>query len=156
MGKGAMGKGAFMGKETKKMTVPPLRRKVEPPPKERFEILMEEIRGDVKVTLEGHQVLRSELAGLRQDMTDRFAEVDVKFNALNVKIDGVQTGLKQEIQGVQTGLKQEIQGVQTGLKQEIQGVHEDLAEKIDGVARDLAEHRADTEVHSRKYKVSEG
>jgi hypothetical protein len=32
----------------------------------------------------------------------------------------------------------------------------DLGDKIDGVARDLTEHRADTEIHKEKYKVSDG
>jgi hypothetical protein len=36
-----------------------------------------------------------------------------------------------------------------------QPVNEGLSAKMDGVATDLAAHRADTECHSRGYRVSE-
>lgn len=54
--------------------------------KERFEVLLEDIKGDVKAIAEGQSGLQGKIDVLR---------LDVK--ALDIKIDAVHASLKQEI-----------------------------------------------------------
>ena len=42
------------------------------------------------------------------------------------------------------------------LHQRVENVREELVEKIDAVAEDLSAHRRDTEVHEKRYNVSDG
>jgi uncharacterized protein involved in exopolysaccharide biosynthesis len=167
-----------MSKTSREGTIPARRRSVEPPPKERFEVLLEEIRGDVKTALEGHQVLRKEIGDLRQDMNERFEAVDASFVAVNARIDGLDQSLNAKIDSVDQSLNAKINGVNQSLNAKIDSVAKGLDAKIDAVAgdlnakidtvakglsaeihavaKDLAAHRADTEVHGGKYKVAEG
>jgi len=62
--------------------------------KERFEILLEEIRGDVKLALEGHDTLRSEMRQMEERLSNKIGAGD---QALDAKIDSVYLSLKNEI-----------------------------------------------------------
>ncbi len=62
--------------------------------KDHLEILLEDIRGDVKLVLEGHEVLRHDIQDLARETKERFEVVDLKFEALNTKIDAVASDLK--------------------------------------------------------------
>jgi hypothetical protein len=95
--------------------------------KDHLEIILEDIKEKFDLVLEGHQGLRHDIKDLRQDMNER-------FNFLDAKIESVNTRLSARIDGVE----------------------KTLSDKIDGVAADLAAHRADTESHSKGYKVSDG
>ena len=105
-----------MRKVTEKRAVPATRRSIEPRPKERFEILVEELKSEFRAVAEGHGML-------------------------NRKIDDLRGEMNQEIGGLRGDMNEGFAGVNA---------------RIDSVAKDLGEHRADTEVHSQKYKVSEG
>jgi len=62
--------------------------------KDHLEILLEDMCGNVKLVLEGHEVLRHEIQDLARETRERFEVVDLKFEALNTKIDSVATDLK--------------------------------------------------------------
>ena len=101
--------------------------------KESLEILLEDIRGKFDLVLEGHQVLRKEIQDTRQDLTKKIHLVDFKVEALNQKLDDVDTRLNKKIDDVEARLGQ----------------------RIDDVAADLKAHRADTEVHRELYRVKD-
>ena len=75
------------------------RRSIEPPPKERFELLMEQVLDKVSAIGEGHTAIRHELAEFRSDVDERFAETNAKIDfvarSLNEKIDAVARDLKE-------------------------------------------------------------
>ncbi|KAF0134598.1 MAG: hypothetical protein FD145_616 [Candidatus Saganbacteria bacterium] len=58
--------------------------------KEHFEVLLEEIRGDVKLALEGHQVLNRKI----DEMKD---ELKVDFDGLKVELRNVGRNLGKKI-----------------------------------------------------------
>ena len=64
-----------------------------PKAKEKFETLLEEIRSDVKLSLEGHDTLRSEMRQMEGRLTEKIEENEsaIKFVAkqLGDKIDNV-------------------------------------------------------------------
>ena len=62
--------------------------------KDHLEILLEDIRGNVKLVLEGHEVLRHDIQDLARETKERFEVVDLKFEVLNTKIDSVAVDLK--------------------------------------------------------------
>ena len=95
---------------------------------QRFEILLEEVRDVVRTVAEGHGTLQRQIVDLRGEMNERFKGVDLKFEALNGKIDEVDHRLGGKIDEVDRR----------------------LGAKIDHVATELAEHRADTEAHAAR------
>ena len=82
---------------------------------------------------------------LRNEVRENKDETNFKLDALHQRVENVRGELKGEI----TGLREELKGEITGLREELSG-------KIDGVANDLAAHRANTESHSKGYKISDG
>lgn len=100
--------------------------------KEHLEIILEDMNSKFDLILEGHVGLRQAIDDLDKRTTERFDLVDLKFEALNKKIDRVDQRLSDRIDNVEKS----------------------LGEKIDAVAADLAAHRADTEAHSI-YRVRE-
>ena len=145
--------------------------------KDHMEILLEDIRGKFDLVLEGHDTLRKEIRGTREELCEKINLVDFKVETLNQKIDGVRDDLNQKIDGVRDELGQKIDGVEESLTQKIDGVRDSLDRKIDGVrgdltqkidsvearlsdkidavAADLTAHRADTESHRTGYRISE-
>jgi hypothetical protein len=67
-----------MRRTTGKSEVPSPRRCVEPPPKERFEILLEEIRDDVKVLLEKQTILRKEMTDWRSESNENMPRLEAR------------------------------------------------------------------------------
>jgi len=123
--------------------------------KDHLEILLEDIRGKFDLVLEGHDTLRKEIRGTREELCEKINLVDFKVETLNQKIDGVRDDLNQKIDGVRDELGQKIDGVRGDLTQKIDSVEARLSEKIDAVAADLSAHRADTESHRTGYRISE-
>lgn len=107
---------------------------------EYIEILLEEMNGKFDLVLEGHQVLNNEITRLRSETSERCDLVDLKFTALNTKIDNVAADLKARDER---------------LTSQINSVENNLTQKIDKVAVDLKAHRQDTESHHGLYKVKE-
>jgi hypothetical protein len=97
--------------------------------KEHFEILLEDIKGTVQLVLEGHDVLRHQICEVQQNQRENFEHLSMLIHGVNKRVDAVDM--------------------------KIDAVDKKLSAKIDGVAADLAAHRADTECHSRSYRVSE-
>ena len=62
--------------------------------KQRFEILLEEIRSDVKLALEGHGALRSEMKQVGTDLRSGMRQMEQRLDS---KIDRVHSSLKNEI-----------------------------------------------------------
>ena len=60
-------------------------------------------------------------------------------------------GLRKEIQDTRQDLCEKI----SLLDFKVDTIHQSLDKKIDAVAVDIKEHRADTEVHKKVYKVKE-
>lgn len=102
--------------------------------KEHLEILLEDIRGKFDLVLEGHEVLREEMRGVREESNARHEHTAFLLKALNDKIDSVENRLNKKIDSVENSL----------------GV------KIDSVAADLSAHRKDTEAHGALWRVKEG
>ncbi len=119
--------------------------------KDHLEILLEDIRGKFDLVLEGHDTLRQEIRGTREELCEKINLVDFKVETLNQKIDGVRDDLNQKIDGVESRLSNEIRAT----NQKIDSVEVRLSEKIGAVATDLAAHRADTESHRTGYRISE-
>ncbi len=119
--------------------------------KDHLEILLEDIRGKFDLVLEGHDTLRQEIRGTREELGEKINLVDFKVETLNQKIDGVRDDLNQKIDGVESRLSNEIRAT----NQKIDSVEVRLSEKIGAVATDLAAHRADTESHRTGYRISE-
>ena len=112
--------------------------------KDHLEILLEDIRGKFDLVLEGHDTLRKEIRGTREELCEKINLVGFKVETPNQKIDGVRDDLNQKIDGVRDELGQKIDSVEAR-----------LSEKIDAMAADLAAHRADTEGHRTGYRISE-
>ena len=101
--------------------------------KDHFEVLLEEMKGQFTLVLEGHDAIRQEIQETRQELNEK-----IEMNSFAIK-----------------GLEKRIDGVEDSLGKRIDGVEDNLTKKIDAVAADLTAHRADTESH-RGYKVCEG
>ena len=69
---------------------------------------------------------------------------------LDIVVEGHQM-LVEKINHVEVRLDQRMDG----LERKICEVHVSLSKEIKGVAADLKEHRTDTEVHKKIYKVKE-
>jgi len=61
--------------------------------KERFELLLEEIRGDVKLVLEGHGVLDKKI----DDVKDLIKEVDTKVEDTKKAVKEIGRELKEHV-----------------------------------------------------------
>ena len=125
--------GLCMSEDKKQERVALRRRRVAPPPKERFEILVEELHSEFNAVAEGQAALTERFDGHERRQEERDRRTDKRFD----------------------DLQQFVLGVAADLNLKMDDGHAKLGAKIDGVARDLAEHRADTERHSGQYKVSE-
>lgn len=101
--------------------------------KDHLEILLEDIKGKFDLVLEGHDVLRQEIIDRTQRLDEKIEMNSFLIQGLNKKIDSVEERINKKIDTVE----------------------ERLSNKIDAVANDLAAHRADTESHGTRYKVSE-
>ncbi|MCX5810116.1 MAG: hypothetical protein NTX36_12240 [Proteobacteria bacterium] len=102
--------------------------------KDHLEILLENINEKFDLVIEGHGVLHKEIKETRQEFNE-------KLDLVNFKVDT---------------LHQRVENVREELTDKIENVREELSGKIDNVAADLSAHRADTEVHEKRYKVSDG
>jgi len=148
--------------------------------KEHMGILLEDINGKFNLVLEGHDVLLQEIKEVKQDAQEKFEflssliyevnkrvdKVDKKIDdvdkRLSAKIDDVDKRLSAKIDDVDKRLSEKIDAVDNRLSEKIDAldnkidaVDKSLGEKIDAVAVDLAAHRADTESHKKRYRVSE-
>ena len=130
--------------------------------KDHLEIVLEDIRGKFELVLEGHDGLRKEIQDTRQELCEKVNLVDFKVEALNQKIDSVEDKLIQKIDSVKDKLDKKIDSVKDRLIQKIDTLESSIKSEIQGVekkvaaaAADLSAHRADTEVHTKVYKVSE-
>lgn len=77
----------------------------------RVEILLEEIRGDVKLALEGYDVLKSEMRQMEGRLTERIQSLEVNQNLLSKKQDSLSKGqdsLSKKLEAVHASLKNEI------------------------------------------------
>ena len=101
--------------------------------KEHLEIILENIDKKFDIVIEGYSTLDRKIDNLAKKTDERFDLVDLKFDALSVRIDGVEESLDKKIDGVE----------------------ERLGKKIDSVAADLKAHREDTEAHHGIYRVKE-
>ncbi len=119
--------------------------------KDRIEILLEDMQSKFELVLEGHDVLRSEIARTARQTQERIDLVEEKITVLNQKIDTVKSDLTSRIDQVESNLSKRIDQVEARIDQ----VETGLSAKIDAVAADLAAHRADTETHRTPYRVSE-
>lgn len=73
--------------------------------KEKFELLLEEIRSDVKLALEGHQVIRQEMQKGFDEVKGQIGFVDGKVEHLGREFRGMKEDisvLKQDVSGLQT------------------------------------------------------
>ena len=129
--------------------------------KDHFEVLLEEMKGQFTLVLEGHDAIRHEFNEKLDALGEKVEINSIEIKALSKRIDGVEDNLGKRIDGVEgkvDGLGERIDGVEDRLSKIIDGVEgkvDGLGKKIDSVAADLAAHRADTESH-RGYKVCEG
>ena len=72
--------------------------------KENLEVILEDINSKFNLVLEGHEVLRSEIRELSRKTDERFDLVDLKFSALNQKIDAVDLKLSKRLDGLAADL----------------------------------------------------
>jgi|GEM_PF-2557845 hypothetical protein len=80
--------------------------------KERFEILLEEIRGDVKLVLEGHGVLDKRIDSVKQDLGEKMESVKSEILiSVDKEIEKAEKSLKQEINQVYTFLSHDVKEV---------------------------------------------
>lgn len=115
--------------------------------KEYLTILLEEMNSKFTLVLEGHDALRSEIRGARDESNAKHEHTAFLINVLNDKIDAVEEKLDKKIDSVEKKLSDRIDGVE-----------KTVGDKIDGVAADLKAHRADTEAHGNAglYVVKDG
>ncbi len=144
-----------MTTETKRARDALRRRSATPPPKERFEVLIEEMRSDFKVVAEGQSALARRMDEHERRNEEHELKTDRRFQDLQTFVFGVAGDLTLKIEGVRTNLTAKIDGVEEKLTAKIDGVEKRLGERIDAVGKDLASHRADTEIHHSQYRVSE-
>ncbi|MEN6321045.1 MAG: hypothetical protein ABFD82_20115 [Syntrophaceae bacterium] len=105
--------------------------------KDQLEIILEDIRGKFDLVLEGHDGLRKEIQDTRQELCEKISLVDIRVEALNLKIGGVESNLNQKISGVESNLNQKIGDVESSLNKKIGSVESNLNKKIDNVENNL-------------------
>lgn len=79
--------------------------------KEHFEVLLEEIRSDVKLALEGHQ-------GLNRKLDEVKSELGEQIDVVRIGLQGVKTdlqGVKADLRNVERNLGKKIDDVKTAL-----------------------------------------
>ena len=85
--------------------------------KDHLEILLGDIREKFDLVLEGHDTLRKEIRGTREELCEKINLVDFKVETLNQKIDGVRDELGQKIDAVAADLaahRADTEGHRTG------------------------------------------
>ena len=102
--------------------------------KDHLEIILEDIKEKFDLVLEGHQTLRHEIQDMHQEMNERFELADFKIDALNRKIDDVDSRLSKKIDDVDAKLSKKIDEVDSRLSKKIDDLDAKLSGKIDGVA----------------------
>ena len=91
--------------------------------KERFEILLEEIKGKVQLVLEGHDVTRSEMKQMESRIRD-----DVKID--NLRLEGKINGLDKKVDvnaraayGLLTDVRKDVKDVKSKLEEHVRVLH---------------------------------
>jgi archaellum component FlaC len=85
--------------------------------KERFELLLEEIRDNVRAVAEGHAVIRTDMRQMKDEIIEKISFVDGKVEHLGREF----RGMKQDI----SVLKQDVSSLKT---------------KVDKIDKTLDEH----------------
>jgi phage-related protein len=144
-----------MSQGKKKSATKAARHRVNPPAKERFEILIDEMRSEFKAVAESVVTLDQKISGLREDMNQRFDDVDRRFSDTHKAMASTGRDLSDKIaavdakQSARSDIREaKIDAVDANLSAKIDAVDGNFTAKIDAVARDLKEHRADTEAHA--------
>lgn len=134
--------------------------------KEHFEILLEDMRSNFELVLEGHASLNAKMDGMRQEFEERFDRNDFEMKVMKEKIvslDHKVTGLDQKVDDLDlkiTNLDQKVDGLDCkviNLDKKVNGhdhKFDSLDRKLTDIADSLAGHRADTEAHAG-YMVRE-
>lgn len=65
--------------------------------KEKFEILLEEIRRDVKLSLEGHQVIRNEIKDFRSEINEKVDIIGSAGRYTSNKVNEIDKKLTEHI-----------------------------------------------------------
>jgi outer membrane murein-binding lipoprotein Lpp len=94
--------------------------------KQHFEMLLEDIKEKVELILEGHASLNAKIDKVHENLDEKIGLNGLKIDALSSRVGK----LEYKLDGLEV--------------------------KVDRVAVELAAHRADTESHPKKYKVSDG
>ena len=115
--------------------------------KDHFEMLLEEMKGQFKLVLEGHDAIRHEIQEKIQCVCEKIDVNSFAIKGLEKRIDCVEDSLGKRIDKVEDRLGK--------VENKLGNVEDNLTKKIDAVAADLSAHRADTESH-RGYKVCDG
>ena len=133
--------------------------------KRHLEVILESIDSKFNLVLEGHESLRREMHGIRDELVEKIDNNSFKIEVLNQKIDGVAADLKAtderlsgKIDAVAADLKatdERLSGKIDAVAADLKATDERLSGKIDAVAADLKAHRADTEAHHGVYRVKE-
>jgi gas vesicle protein len=111
----------------------------EPSEKRRFEVLLEEIRGELKLVSEAYTA-----------SVERDQKLDAKIDRLEIRIDRMHHEFFDFVNKVHGELSGQIANVRNELKQEIQDVRNELKQEIQEVKNELKQEIQDVEVHLRK------
>jgi len=80
--------------------------------RERFEILLEEMKGNFKALLDGHAVLNNKIDHLDEKLNDKIDGLDKKLSFridnLDKKLDAVHSSLKNEIKVTTYALNEKL------------------------------------------------
>jgi hypothetical protein len=72
--------------------------------KDHLEIILEDMRGKFDLVLEGHDVLRQEIQGVKHELNEKFEYNTFLIQGLNKKIDDVNESLSKKIDAVAADL----------------------------------------------------
>jgi len=103
-----------------------------------MEILLEEMRGQFSLVLEGHAALHARIDDVRRELVDRMDLTDFKVQILTDEVKGLKVDVAV--------LKEDV----AELKVDVAFLKVDVAD----LKENLTAHRADTEAHPR-YLVRE-
>ena len=76
--------------------------------KERFEVLLEDIKSKVNLIAEGHSLLDNKLEEVRRDLKNEIRTVDAKVDNLGKRLEIVHDSLKKEITFTGHAVKDEL------------------------------------------------
>lgn len=127
--------------------------------KAHLEVILENMDSKFNLVLEGHESLRREMRGIRDELVEKIDTNSFKIEVLNQKIDAVAADLKatdERLSGKIDAVAADLKATDERLSNKIASVETNLSNKIDAVAADLKAHRADTEAHHGVYRVKEG